>query len=249
MSIYESCNVIRQSLVKANLHYFMNESPHSIWITIRKKQLSPPNSNDNCENVSHTKNPEFDQLKRKYQDLRRLYEVQAEDLKIAVASVRDLEETVDLKTDEAEKERKVVRNVKLLLEETKDDLAFLKESHNSLENVYATNLEEIKTLQLENRNLRSISLDFNKEQSETILKYEKKVIEESRKFKSEVKYWKKQLGMERRKNKKLEKKMESSKLCTDIKNMLNTCSSTRPSTNVTPRLTIQDSNHKLKYAH
>ena len=37
MQIVKSCDVIRQSLVKSNLHYFINESPHSIWITIRKK--------------------------------------------------------------------------------------------------------------------------------------------------------------------------------------------------------------------
>ena len=248
MSIYESCNVIRQSLVKANLHYFMNESPHSIWITIRKKQLSPSNSQDSFEQVTHMKNLEFDQLKHNYQDLRRLYEIQAEDLKTALASVHDLKERVDLKSDEVEKERKVVQNVKLLLEETKDDLVFLKESHGTLENMYATNLEEIKTLQLKNRNLSSISLNFNKERSETILKHEKKVFEESRKYKLEVKYWKKQLGTERRKNLKLEKKLESSKLSADMKNMPSTCSGTCPSTNLTSSPTIQDSNHNLKYS-
>ena len=37
MQTVKSCNVIRKSLVKSNLHYFINESPLSIWITIRKK--------------------------------------------------------------------------------------------------------------------------------------------------------------------------------------------------------------------
>ena len=40
MDTMASTNQIRQSLVNSNLHYFVNESPHSVWITIRKKFLN-----------------------------------------------------------------------------------------------------------------------------------------------------------------------------------------------------------------
>ena len=32
-----SCELIRQSIVKSGLHFFVNESPHSLWVTVRKK--------------------------------------------------------------------------------------------------------------------------------------------------------------------------------------------------------------------
>ena len=37
MTPLESANQIRQSLFQSNLHFFINESPHSMWITIRKR--------------------------------------------------------------------------------------------------------------------------------------------------------------------------------------------------------------------
>ena len=81
----------------------MNESPHSIWITIRYFFCS---SQDNSEETSHKNILEFDQLKHNFEDLRRLYEIQAEELKKAFTRVCDLNETVDMKTQEVKKERK-----------------------------------------------------------------------------------------------------------------------------------------------
>ena len=37
MNTMYSCELIRQSLVKSGLHFFVNESPHSLWVTVRKK--------------------------------------------------------------------------------------------------------------------------------------------------------------------------------------------------------------------
>ena len=47
MNIVKSCNGVRQGLVDSGLHYFINESPHSIWITIRKKFLNIENFIEN----------------------------------------------------------------------------------------------------------------------------------------------------------------------------------------------------------
>ena len=40
MTVKEGTNLIRESLNNSNLHYFINESPHSIWITIRKRLIN-----------------------------------------------------------------------------------------------------------------------------------------------------------------------------------------------------------------
>eukprot|EP00090_Calanus_glacialis_P033231 TRINITY_DN55126_c0_g1_i1.p1 TRINITY_DN55126_c0_g1~~TRINITY_DN55126_c0_g1_i1.p1 ORF type:complete len:323 (+),score=71.97 TRINITY_DN55126_c0_g1_i1:52-969(+) len=39
MDIIESCNAIRKKLSKSGLHYFIKESPFSLWITIKKKKI------------------------------------------------------------------------------------------------------------------------------------------------------------------------------------------------------------------
>ena len=37
MTTVESCNGIRATLVSSGLHYFVKESPHSLWISVKKK--------------------------------------------------------------------------------------------------------------------------------------------------------------------------------------------------------------------
>ena len=39
MEVFESCNAIRKTLNKTGLHYFIKESPFSLWVTIRKKRI------------------------------------------------------------------------------------------------------------------------------------------------------------------------------------------------------------------
>ena len=43
MNPMKSVNLIRESLIRSNLHFFVNESPHSMWITIRKRFLDNQN--------------------------------------------------------------------------------------------------------------------------------------------------------------------------------------------------------------
>ena len=40
MDATQSCELLRQNLFKSGLHFFVNESPFSLWITIRKKFIS-----------------------------------------------------------------------------------------------------------------------------------------------------------------------------------------------------------------
>ena len=45
----QSCELIRQSIVKSGLHFFVNESPHSLWVTVRKRFMDN-NCNHRDEN-------------------------------------------------------------------------------------------------------------------------------------------------------------------------------------------------------
>ena len=45
MNPMKSVNLIRESLIRSNLHFFVNESPHSMWITIQKRFLDNQNPN------------------------------------------------------------------------------------------------------------------------------------------------------------------------------------------------------------
>ena len=52
MNVLDSVNLIRLSLVKSNLHFFINESPHSIWITVRKRAMHYNTRNNPSNNVT-----------------------------------------------------------------------------------------------------------------------------------------------------------------------------------------------------
>ena len=52
MTVLDSVNLIRLSLVKSNLHFFINESPHSIWITVRKRAMHYNTRNNPSNNVT-----------------------------------------------------------------------------------------------------------------------------------------------------------------------------------------------------
>lgn len=86
MSTMESTNIIRQSLVQSNLHYFLNESPHSIWITIRKRLINPNQSFSSIPTITASENDTFQHarlykieeqheiLKEKYAKLERAFD-------------------------------------------------------------------------------------------------------------------------------------------------------------------------------
>ena len=68
MEIFESCNAVRKTLNKSGLHYFVKESPFSLWITIRKKRILATNEfveNDFETLVQSDKDLEIKSLKEK----------------------------------------------------------------------------------------------------------------------------------------------------------------------------------------
>ena len=52
MTVLDNVNLIRFSLVKSNLHFFINESPYSIWITVRKRAMHYNTRNNPSNNVT-----------------------------------------------------------------------------------------------------------------------------------------------------------------------------------------------------
>ena len=70
MNTIGSCNDVRQSLVNSKLHYFISESPHSIWITIRKKFIPYQDNLNNDHEASIKAVPIKDEeLEASYKDL------------------------------------------------------------------------------------------------------------------------------------------------------------------------------------
>ena len=65
MDIFESCNAVRKTLNKSGLHYFVKESPFSLWITIRKKRISTNEFVENDLGTQSDKDLEIKILKEK----------------------------------------------------------------------------------------------------------------------------------------------------------------------------------------
>ena len=102
----ESADLVRKSLEKSNFHFFIKESPHSMWITIRKRFRN--NKNTSCENIlvnagealkthiDHEKTKadytdlqdRYDELKDKFEALRKDFENEICEHEIAI-KVRD----------------------------------------------------------------------------------------------------------------------------------------------------------------
>ena len=90
MNTIKSCNELRQSLVKSGLHYFINESPHSIWITIRKKFLADHKLNTPVEDTgadqyaSEELAADYKALEERYLQLENSYDI---DIAIALLDI------------------------------------------------------------------------------------------------------------------------------------------------------------------
>ena len=67
MEIFESCNAVRKTLNKTGLHYFVKESPFSLWISIRKKRIVTNEfvENDHETSDKNDKDLEIESLKEK----------------------------------------------------------------------------------------------------------------------------------------------------------------------------------------
>ena len=77
----------------------------------------------------------------------------------------------------------------------------------SLDKAEKAHLEEIRIVNVNNENQKSISIRLNAEMTQLRQKSKKDLNHATNKLKSEIKGWKKDLGRERKEKKKLEKKL------------------------------------------
>ena len=83
MTTIKGCNVIRDGLLRSGLHYFVKESPHSIWISVRKKLIQEKSAIchpadmepvENALNDLNTMKEQYDLLLEGYDKLKVAFE-------------------------------------------------------------------------------------------------------------------------------------------------------------------------------
>jgi hypothetical protein len=83
-TLQKCCNEVRQSLVYSGLHYFIEESPHSNWITIRKKFIC--NQQDDPKEIVACKvedlQADYSELEEKHKQLEQRLEDLETSLKV-----------------------------------------------------------------------------------------------------------------------------------------------------------------------
>ena len=214
MNTNQSCNDLRQSLVKSNLHYFLNESPHSIWITIRKKFLTPQAYYSPPDEVSDQQfvSEEILDLRKQNHNLKNLLDTNRLETEETQSELVIVKEEFERKLSHAEEEIKALeRKNELLeqkLEDTKINLDTLKQANDTLENHEIIYLEEIKALESHNAKLKEISQKLQNEVLEAKTRFKTKQVEVAKDFEAEIKHWKKELGLERQKKINLEKQLK-----------------------------------------
>ena len=125
MDAVQSCNVVRQSLVESGLHYFINESPHSLWITIRKKfinaelvieniaQKESSNSSDIVQSKDEYHKSEYKTLKETNDKLVVAYNTLREDFVKEISEHKETKDTNDNLIGQIHKKDEVIHNLKL----------------------------------------------------------------------------------------------------------------------------------------
>ena len=131
MNTIRSCNDVRQSLVNSRLHYFINESPHSIWITIRKKLIpNPDNLNNDLEdptNAVPVKDEEFQdnnknlegrnrELEAAFDNIRNELESEIGDHKVTKDANERLNEQLNRKEETNLNLKQGIKNIEATLE-------------------------------------------------------------------------------------------------------------------------------------
>ena len=97
MDATQSCELIRQNLVRSGLHFFVNESPFSLWITIRKKFISGAATDTTIKNhdtIKHETKVHDDENRHKdladdYAKLSKAYEALKIDFETEIGEHRD----------------------------------------------------------------------------------------------------------------------------------------------------------------
>jgi uncharacterized protein YhfF len=165
MNTLTSCNDVRQCLVKSGLHYYINESPHSIWITIRKKFLNDRHSlSISAPSENRELNEDYSNLLEKYKQLEAAYDNLKNEFE---SEVGDHKETMDVKerlTEQLTKKEQANLNLKQEVKEIQTNLDIIELNSKKSIKDFREKDKEIYNLKKENlkfrENIEIVEKDF-----------------------------------------------------------------------------------------
>ena len=163
-SIKNSCDVILNTVRNSSLHFCLKETPHSIYLTIRKKTLDPPSpSTEETTLPSKPLQNDLATLKKKLQDSEELnsrLKIQCEE---AVLDCEDMYVKNSALASQMEMEKLETKNKAAI----KDDnvIQKLKEEKDNLENELEASERNWKALKKADKSKDKETYDLKKENS------------------------------------------------------------------------------------
>ena len=174
MNTMYSCDVIRKSLVKSGLHFFVNESPYSLWITVRKKFMDNQNLIDEKTNGAPVREEkkmaeienEMKDLKEKYKRISEAFEAVTADFEQEISDHRVIiEENKRIRYEISKKDSEIFKlkqEAKHLETELKTSEIDLKKTHKEIK----SKDKEVHDLKKENVKVKEDLDRLNKEHKE-----------------------------------------------------------------------------------
>jgi len=92
MTAHKTCDKLVNAVKSSNLHFVLQETPHSVYITIRKKFVIKPFAKINDDVVI---NNDFDRLETKYDNLKQDYDKKLASLEETLQLVKILEDKLE----------------------------------------------------------------------------------------------------------------------------------------------------------
>ena len=158
MDATQSCELIRQNLVRSGLHFFVNESPFSLWITIRKKFISGAATDTTIKNhdtIKHETKVHDDENRHKdladdYAKLSKAYEALKIDFETEIGEHRDsIDENRKLRAEVLRK-GDIISSLKEETQQLKEEFEAVKESHNKVKKELKDKDKEMYNVKKEN---------------------------------------------------------------------------------------------------
>ena len=198
MTPLEGANLIRKSLVQSNLHFFVNESPPSMWITIRKRFIIDhfnPRDEGSAEKASENDTEptvvkqgitedDYEKLQVKYDQLKKAFDTLKYDFECEIS---ELEAVIK----EENKLSIAVSSKDLVIGELRQEIGTLKSEIETTDSNFKKNNKllkgkekEIHDLKKEQEKVKDEFVRMNRDFKELTAKVKKEEKEHKRKEKS-----------------------------------------------------------------
>ena len=154
VSVQQSCDAILRSIRFLNLHFTMQETPFSLYVTVRKKhvmdKIEPIENNDTLLNSELVEIKEkYDMLVKNNEELTKLLEMRDIESKKSDKVIQDL--NLKLKKAELEAQEASAKN-----DDTKKKLDDLSKTHNKVKDDNIRTQSENSNLQMELKEARKV---------------------------------------------------------------------------------------------